>query len=64
MNTYFSKVLMETYVKPLIMMPYSTHITVMSMVKQTAEYPNLLKKVMRNPKPTNSMTWISNITEK
>lgn len=52
----FLSALFFTYVNPLIMTPYSTHMTVMSIVKQTAEYPNLLRNVMRNPNPTKSIT--------
>ena len=44
-------------------MAYSTQNTIKSIVKQTAEYPNLLRNVIKNPKPTNNITWMSKITE-
>ena len=52
-----------TYMKPRTMMTYSTQTAITSIVKQTAEYPNRLKNVIRNPKPTNNMTWMSKITK-
>ena len=52
-----------TYMKPRTMMTYSTQTAITNIVKQTAEYPNRLKNVIRNPKPTNNMTWMSKITK-
>ena len=51
------------YVNPLTKIAYSTQNTIKSIVKQTAEYPNLLRNVIKNPKPTNNITWMSKITE-
>ena len=59
-NLFYVKM---TYMKPRTMMTYSTQTAITNIVKQTAEYPNRLKNVIRNPKPTNNMTWMSKITK-
>ena len=49
-------------VKPIRRIANSVTIAVMMMVKLMALYPYLWRKVIRNPNPANSITWMSIIT--
>ena len=58
-----SIVLESMLMNPVTNIHHSTQTTVIIIVKQTAEYPNRGRKVIRKPKPTNNITCISIIPE-